>query len=330
VRLRPEYCVARVRLAALLEDRGEAERSVFQFARALEDAQKKGRWLDAESTPASLKAYVERGVVAVRTHRRAALFGLLDRLAAKYGRDSLERIEQGVRIYLLEQSPEYPDPRQQPTFLYVPGIPPTPFFGRELFPWIDAFEAQTGAIREELLDLLPSQTGHERVFTTDDLEQQNLRGERTQPTWNGYYFYRHGERRDENCERCPRSAAAIDALPLSRVPAHGPEVLFSVFTPDTHLLPHQGVTNSRVVGHLPLIVPADCALRVGGELHEWQEGRTVVFDDTYEHEAWNRSDQTRVVLIFDLWNPYLTEAERAALTDVIVEIGEFRHATEQA
>ena len=114
------------------------------------------------------------------------------------------------------------------------------------------------------------------------------------------------------------------------VPGHGPEVLFSVFTPGTHLLPHQGVTNSRVVGHLPLIVPGQCALQVGGELHEWQEGRVVVFDDTYEHEAWNRSEQTRVVLIFDLWNPYLTEAERAAVTDIVVEIGEFRHATEQA
>jgi aspartate beta-hydroxylase len=330
VRLRPEYCVARVRLAALLEERGETERAVLQYARSLEDAQKKGRWLDAATTPASLKDYVERGVAAVRTHRRAALFGLLDRLAAKYGRDSLERVEQGVRIYLLEQSPEYPDPRQRPTFFYVPGMPATPYFGRELFPWIDALEARTGAIREELLDLLPSETGRERVFTSDDLEQQNLRGAHAAPTWNGYYFYRHGERRDENCRRCPRSADAIDALPLSRVPGHGPEVLFSVFTPDTHLLPHQGVTNTRVVGHLPVIVPAHCALRVGGELHEWQEGRVVVFDDTYEHEAWNRSDQTRVVLIFDLWNPYLTEAERAAISDVVVEVSDFRHATEQA
>jgi len=109
---------------------------------------------------------------------------------------------------------------------------------------------------------------------------------------------------------------------------HGPEVLFSVFTPGTHLLPHRGVTNTRLVGHLPLMVPEDCALKVGGELHQWQEGQVVIFDDTYEHEAWNRSDKTRVVMIFDIWNPHLSEAERAAVTDLIPAMGDFREAVE--
>ena len=110
---------------------------------------------------------------------------------------------------------------------------------------------------------------------------------------------------------------------------HAPEVLFSVFTAGTHLLPHRGVTNTRVVGHLPLLVPDDCALSVGGEIHVWQEGRVVVFDDTYEHEAWNRSPEMRVVLIFDLWNPFLTEAEREAVTDVVAAIGDLREAIER-
>ena len=150
------------------------------------------------------------------------------------------------------------------------------------------------------------------------------------PSWTGYYFYRHGERREDNSTACPKTAAALLPLPLSRVRGHGPEVLYSVFTPGTHLLPHRGVTNTRVVGHLPLIIPEDCALKVGGEVHAWVEGRTVVFDDTYEHEAWNRSDSTRVVLIFDLWNPYLTEIERLAFADLIAAIGDFRETVEKA
>jgi len=100
--------------------------------------------------------------------------------------------------------------------------------------------------------------------------------------------------------------------------------LHSVFTPGTHLLPHRGVTNARAVSHLPLIVPSDCTLRVGGEERQWREGQTLVFDDTYEHEAWNRSRQVRVVLIADVWNPYLTELERAAINDVITAIGDLR------
>lgn len=330
VQLRPVYHVARLRLATLLEQRGEPERAVLHYARALEDAQKQGRWLDAAGTPDSLRPMVERAVIAVRTNRRSALYGLLDRLAEKYGRDSLERIVEGVKIYLLEQAATYPDPRQQPTFLYIPGLPPTPYFDRAMFPWIAEFEDCTSAIREELQQVLGSPEGSERVFLSTDLEQQNLRADVGTPTWTGYYLYRHGQRREDNCQRCPRTAAAVDRLPLSVVPRHGPEVLFSVFKPGTHLLPHQGVTNSRVVGHLPLIVPEQCALSVGGELHGWQEGRVVVFDDTYEHEAWNRSSTTRVVLIFDLWNPYLTEAERAAIVDLVVEISDFREASEQA
>jgi aspartate beta-hydroxylase len=330
VQLRAVYHVARIRLAALLDDRGDKERAVLHFARALADAQGQGRWLDAAGTPASLRPLVERAVLTVRAHRSAVLHEVLDELAATYGRKALARIEHGLGIYLKETPPVYADPRQQPTFFYVPGLPATPYFDRTLFPWVEQFEEQTSAIRAELLQLLPSDVGRERVFTTDELEQQNLRGDHEPVSWNGYYFYRHGERRDENCARCPQTTAAIDALPLSIVPGHGPEVLFSLFVPGTHLLPHQGVTNTRVVGHLPLIVPGNCALNVGGELHEWQEGRVVVFDDTYEHEAWNRSDATRVVLIFDLWNPHLTQAECEAVRRIVVDISEFRVASEGA
>ena len=137
-------------------------------------------------------------------------------------------------------------------------------------------------------------------------------------------------RRESECGRCPGTAALLDQLPLCRVQGHGPEALFSVFTPGTHLLPHRGVTNTRVVAHLPLIVPDNCALSVGGEPHAWCEGSIVVFDDTYEHEAWNRSAQRRVVLIMDVWNPYLTEVERQALLELIPAIGEFNQAVAAA
>ena len=137
-------------------------------------------------------------------------------------------------------------------------------------------------------------------------------------------------RREQNHEKCPETSRILETAPLCRIPGNAPEVLFSVFTAGTHLLPHRGVTNTRLVAHLPLIVPADCALRVGGELHSWEEGRIVIFDDSYEHEAWNRSDKTRVVLIFDIWNPYLTELECAAVTDITSALGEMQRAVNAA
>jgi aspartate beta-hydroxylase len=187
-------------------------------------------------------------------------------------------------------------------------------------------EPQSNAIREELLAVLPQSERSERVFADDAAERKGLGSDQGAPTWNGFYFYRHGERRDENHALCPRTSAVLDAIPLVRIREHAPEVMFSVLTPGTHILPHRGVTNTRVVCHLPLIVPENCALVVGGETHAWQEGRAVVFDDTFEHEAWNRGSRTRVVLIIDVWNPHLTAAERDAVAALVEATGDFNKA----
>ena len=324
----PQLHVARLHLGRALEQLGHKHEAIVQYARALADAQQQGRWLNPDTTPAALRGAIEHAVLAVRSDRREAFQQILARLTARYGAADMGRVGKCLRIYFNEEQPVYPDPRQQPTFLYFPDLPANTYLNLAKCPWIPALEAQTAAIREEMLALLPSAQGRERVFTSDELELVNLRGLDVAPTWNGYYFYRHGERRADNCLACPRTAAALEAVPLAHVREHAPEVLYSVFTPGTHLLPHRGVTNTRLVGHLPLLVPDDCVLNVGGEPHHWQEGRVVVFDDTYEHEAWNRSAKTRVVMIFDIWNPYLTEAECAAVTDLIGDIGDFRHATE--
>jgi aspartate beta-hydroxylase len=319
--IEPRAYTARMYLASALDRSGDLERALPEYINALSKAQREGRWHDPATTPSFIKPLVERAVRLIRDTKRAMADEAYTRLRAAHGEAELARVAQALRIYLRDESPAVTDPRQQPTLFYFPGLPPSPYLDRRLFPWIDAFEACTVPIREELLKLLTSDAGRERVFLSEEIESVNLRGIHAKPSWNGYYFFRHGSRRDDNCTACPATAAAIDALPLCRVPAHGPEVLYSVFTPGTHLLRHRGVTNTRLVGHLPLIVPQDCALVVGGEEHVWQEGRVVVFDDTYEHEAWNRSAQIRVVLIFDIWNPHLTDVERLAVAELMSRMG---------
>jgi aspartate beta-hydroxylase len=330
LKLAPNLHAARLYLGRALELGGQPHHAIVAYARALQDAQKDGRWLNQSTTPPAFRPIIEHAVRQVRLRRHAAIEELLRPVVAEFGRASMTRIDRSLRIYFNEEARAVSDPRQQPTFLHFPDIPSNPYVDLDLFPWIASFEAKTCDIRNELQSLLPSSQGREPVFGNATLEAENLRGLDQPPTWNGYYFYRHGERRAENCDRCPRTAAALDALPLCKVREHGPEVLFSVFTPGTHLLPHRGVTNTRLVAHLPLMVPDDCALVVGGEEHRWQEGKVIVFDDTYEHEAWNRSAKTRVVLIFDLWSPYLSEAERSALAILIGNISDFRQELEAA
>jgi len=241
------------------------------------------------------------------------------------------RVEHALDIYLGDQPANIPDSRQQPKFLYFPDVPSQPYYPRERFPWLDALEDATAAIRDELHAVLSQDQQLEAFLGVQSPQQASemLRASGAgSAAWDAYFFYRHGHRYDDHCARCPQTAALLDAMPLVRVRDHAPETLFSVLRPGTHILPHRGVTNTRLVAHLPLIVPADCALRVGGETHVWQAGRSMIFDDTFEHEAWNRSSETRVVLIFDCWNPDLTEIERHAVTDIVEAIGDFNDACE--
>jgi aspartyl/asparaginyl beta-hydroxylase (cupin superfamily) len=86
--------------------------------------------------------------------------------------------------------------------------------------------------------------------------------------------------------------------------------MFSVLQPKAKIPPHNGETNARLVAHLPLVVPDKCLFRVGYDTRRWVEGEVMIFDDTIEHDAVNDSDQIRVILLFDVWNPLVTPEER--------------------
>lgn len=102
-----------------------------------------------------------------------------------------------------------------------------------------------------------------------------------------------------------------------QVPGASPVAMFSLLAPRTRVPPHKGATNTRLTCHLPLIVPPNCGFRVGAIEYEWRVGEAFVFDDTIEHEAWNDSDELRVVLILDLWPPALGPGDRRTVTAVI-------------
>ncbi len=123
--------------------------------------------------------------------------------------------------------------------------------------------------------------------------------------------------------RAPATVAAFSKLPQARVPLRSPSALFSVLQPNTRIPPHTGIANFRLVVHLPLILPQGCGFRVGGETREWRMGEAWVFDDTIEHEAWNDSDETRIILICDIWNPRLSEEERETIGQIIAATDKF-------
>jgi len=324
--LAPDFFVAKLYLGHVLESLGHADAALREYFGAITLAQDNGRWLSPQTTAPPLQQLVTYAMRFVDAGRKDLFTGAIAALRDAHGSEALRRVDQALAIYLGEAPANSPAPLQKPKFLYFPGLPTTPYFARELFDWYGELERNTDVIRAELLAVLQTEQGLEPFidFPSPDVIPKYLgAGEQGPPAWDAFFFYRHGVRYDENCARCPRTAAIIDALPIARIRAHAPEICFSVLAPGTHILPHHGVTNARIVTHLPLIVPEACAIRVGGEEHAWAEGRCISFDDTFEHEAWNRSDQTRVVLILDGWNPHLTLVEREAVTRLIEVIGDF-------
>ncbi|MEX2151619.1 MAG: aspartyl/asparaginyl beta-hydroxylase domain-containing protein [Steroidobacteraceae bacterium] len=325
--INPALSHARLQLGHALEALGRSAEALLAYHRAISDQQRQGHWLNAASTPAAILDRVRHAMRFVKAGRRRVFEAVLEPLIRQHGAATLRRVADCLTTMVGDRPAAFADARQKPSFLYFPDLPATPYFDRRLFPWIEEFEDRTGTIRTELMEVLALTDGCERVFGNDAEERAGLSGAGGAPVWNGFYFYRNGMRREVNHRRCSGTAHAIDALPLVQIRDHAPEVLFSVLTPGTHILPHRGVTNTRVVCHLPLIVPENCALIVGGETHHWREGRAVVFDDTFEHEAWNRGSRTRVVLIVDVWNPHLSPAECEAVATLIEAIGDFNRAS---
>ena len=218
-----------------------------------------------------------------------------------------ERFSESVDI-LTGRTPIY---LQQPLKYYFPGLPQQPFYPRETFPWAAELEAQTPAIRAELLAVMQVEgTFAPYLENTADAPQQPTHRLVGSTDWSAFYLWKDGQRVDHNCALCPVTAAAIEKLPLDFLEGQAPSVLFSMLKPGAHIPPHHGLINTRLICHLPLLVPGPAWLRVGARRHDWRCGELVVFDDSFEHEARNEASETRVVLLFDVWRPELTPEER--------------------
>ena len=209
--------------------------------------------------------------------------------------------------------------------LHVPRLPAVPFFDRAEFPQFEALEAKTGVIRDELLAALDNDRDRfkpyiaykpgEPVNQWKELDHSDR--------WGALQLWHGGSPVQENLDRCPETAKALSAVSMADISGLCPNAFFSALAPKTHIPPHNGESNARLVAHLPLIIPDGCVLRVGFEERRWNSGEILVFDDTIEHEARNDSDELRVVLIFDVWNPLLSPAERELVNSMAEATREF-------
>jgi ornithine lipid ester-linked acyl 2-hydroxylase len=170
------------------------------------------------------------------------------------------------------------------------------FFDNADFPWVEGIEADWRKVRAELDALMPY-VAHMPNFQDLSSDQREL----TQDDgWKTYFFYAYGLKTWHNCRRCPQTARLLKRIPGMKA------AFFSVLAPGKRLPLHRGPFKGVLRLHLGLIIPEPaeaCGIRVGNELRHWQEGKLLIFDDCFPHEAWNETSAMRVVLFVDLVRP---------------------------
>jgi len=303
--LEPRHLASLLQKAALIEARGDTRNAARAYRNALATLP------PGAPPPATVGAAVKRARAAVRADDAALSQALKERLAAirgSHGGGRFRRVDHCIE--LLTGGRRRYDP--QPTFMYFPEIPAVEFFDRADFPWLDAVEAAVAEIRAELTTVLVADRAGLEPYVAypEGVPLDQWRELNKSRRWSAYFLWNQSVPQTAHMARCPRTTQALKAAPQCDVVARGPTAFFSILDAKTQIPPHTGVTNTRLTVHLPLIVPPDCGFRVGGETREWVAGEAWVFDDTIEHEAWNRSDAPRAILIFDIWNPFLSAAER--------------------
>jgi aspartyl/asparaginyl beta-hydroxylase (cupin superfamily) len=312
----PRHLASLLQKGTFIEGRGDARNAARAYRNALATLR------PGDTPPETAREAIEHAREAIAGDDAALARAVEERLApirAQYGDGNYRRVERCIELLTGRRERFTP----QPTFMYFPELPAVEFFERDAFPWLATVEAATDEIREELMSVLISdREGLEPyVAYPDGLPLDQWKELNKSRRWSAYFLWNQSVPQPAHMARCPRTVEVLRSVPQCQVERRAPTAYFSILEPGTRIPPHTGVTNTRSIVHLPLIVPEKCGFRVGSETREWVPGKAWVFDDTIEHEAWNLSDSPRAILIFDVWNPFLTAAEceliRAA-TEVVV------------
>ena len=215
---------------------------------------------------------------------------------------------------------------QEPNSFYFPGLPQRQFFERDEFEWLSTVEAEVPAMQAELHSALAESDSFDPYVLANRERPRPTNKLIDDPSWGARYFWKDGEQVSAQTEHCPATMAALANAPMPVIAKRSPIALWSMLKPGTHIEPHHGLLNTRLICHVPLIAPDNCGLRVGNETRAWEAGKTLIFDDSIEHEAWNRSSSIRVVLLFEIWRPEITLDERDALTAIFETINSYQGA----
>lgn len=278
---------------------------------------------DAQNIPADIQQGLARAHAANDQQKSDYRAFLIEKLRSDgYTPNSgNRRFQQSLDLALGDKEIFY----QQPRRFYYPGLPQIQFYEREQFEWVSAIEGKTDLIRDELVAVMDDRSKFSPYVKSDDARLgQNNQGLDDNDDWSALFLWDYGRLVAENAAIFPQTIKALEAAPLPDISGQAPMALFSKLAANTKIPPHNGLLNTRLICHLPIIVPENCgALRVGNEERSWVEGELLIFDDSMEHEAWNNSNDERVILLFEIWRPEINHEERELITAMLKAVAEY-------
>ncbi len=247
----------------------------------------------------------------VKQHSKDVKTHLLDHLQS----DGSEPRFQHALDLLFEKRQRF---LQEPRAFYFPELPARQFYDPQDFNWTKALISAQDRIIAEFKEL----RSEPELFAPYIHASGNTPVNPDHPLlnssdWSAMYIMKDGELNKPIADRMPSVLNALADAPLERVEKRGPTVLVSKLAPGSKIGAHKGFLNTRLTCHLPLIIPEDCGIRVGNETRNWTPGEMLIFNDTIDHEAWNKSSSDRYVLIFFVWRPELSEKERSLVKSLL-------------
>ena len=295
---------------AVLERLGHPRRAAKVYRTALAVAPEQGLTSDTTQALAHAREVVESQTREMESY----LAQRLEPLRTRRADCRLQRFDEALGIATGTKKAFIPRPAD---FLF-PQLPAIGYHDADNFPWLVDLEARADILRGELQNLITTEAEEFAPYVQRPASVPVQQwGELNNSTrWSAYFLWKDGKRNDAHCTRCPLTTSILESMPMADMPDFAPTAFFSSLDPGAHIPPHTGSTNVRLIVHMPLIVPPDCSFRVGNETRLWQYAKPWVFDDTIEHEAVNGSNRQRVVLIFDIWNPALSDAERELVCEL--------------
>lgn len=322
--LKPDFVYPWIYQANILQSLGRIEEAAYMYAKVAKLAPPEQIIATDPAIRDDKRPLVLNALTIFKQIMCQQLMDALKEPIAEFGEAALQRVIDCIKIKSGVLSPTYQHALQHPDWLYVPGIKPQAFFDPKQFEWTGNLEACTDEIRNELIRLLEDNSTLEpyvKIEGEGDKKQWTTLNH--SDAWSSYHLFKAGEAISNNCEQTPATTKALQNVPLVSIANHAPEIFFSILKPGTHIPPHHGLGNYKLAVHLPLLVPGNCQIRVGHETRAWSEGQCLIFDDSFQHEAWNNSDQIRAVLIMEIWNPDLTKPERMGIQKVVEGINAF-------